>query len=455
MTQTDELITTTSEQYRGLGERLLENEDLWPRFLKRNLLGGAQLIRWGELHRVYRLRDQVFKIQWKDRSRPAEQEVSHEYEILRILEGLTWCINSDFRVLEDGGKMLKMDWIHSECLEERLKHGHLGIKNSLLLLYTLFRVSLNGIVYKQFRARHIFIQKDGYPIFIDFGGSTLTSPWIALWKNFRMFTLVGRRPVFSSIFSILTVNIRRWLKQFQKEKLMSDSDWKLQRALFRWNMNASFYREWRDNMACPDDSLSNEDKEFLERAEDLTVQAVKQDQTIALDLYTIQIYPYLLYGSRDWGLLWSTLLEHIDFRNKTLVELGCGLGLIGSYASIWGARHVTALDSSVLMLEAAKIFSRAFGVKNSNFMKEGNDIFSKNRLSGNILTALSSRVNIYDNAFKTCLSGFNELILQIKENESVTYNMLADEGFNHIDTMLTNFHGYRIIHARRDVLTEL
>lgn len=66
-------------------------------------------------------------------------------------------------------------------------------------------------------------------------------------------------------------------------------------------------------------------------------------------------------GDRPWYLRWEPIRRGVDFTEKKLVELGCNMGLLSSFAMIHGARAAVGVDYDHRAVESAKLVARALG----------------------------------------------------------------------------------------------
>ena len=63
-----------------------------------------------------------------------------------------------------------------------------------------------------------------------------------------------------------------------------------------------------------------------------------------------------LYNTRAENM-WGQITEHVDFANKTVLDVGCGRGDLMMRAWTWGARVVYGIDNSKIELQEARLRS--------------------------------------------------------------------------------------------------
>ena len=154
--------------------------------------------------------------------------------------------------------------------------------------------------------------------------------------------------------------------------------------------------------------------------------------------YEIVIEPNMAFGTGNHETT-SMMLEYIlenDFKNKTVLDMGCGTGILGILASMKGAEKVTAIDIDEWSFNRTKENSALNQIKNievkqgdANLLEDENyDIIFANIQRNVILSDLQVYVKCLNKNGKIFLSGFyTDDIQAIKEKaESQGLN---DNGF--------------------------
>lgn len=67
-------------------------------------------------------------------------------------------------------------------------------------------------------------------------------------------------------------------------------------------------------------------------------------------------------GERPWALRWEAIRGNVDFTGKRVVELGCNMGLLSSFALLEGAESAVGADHDPAIVESARDVAAAFGV---------------------------------------------------------------------------------------------
>lgn len=99
--------------------------------------------------------------------------------------------------------------------------------------------------------------------------------------------------------------------------------------------------------------------------EDILVRAPFHERSDA-HKYEIIIEPKMAFGTGHHQTTCSMLqaLLKIDVRNKSVVDMGCGTGILGIAASMLGATKVLAIDNDPIAVSSAKECSSINEIKN-------------------------------------------------------------------------------------------
>jgi SAM-dependent methyltransferase len=96
-------------------------------------------------------------------------------------------------------------------------------------------------------------------------------------------------------------------------------------------------------------------------------------------------------GDRPWALRWESIRRAVDFRGKRLVELGCNMGLLSSFARIHGASSAQGVDYDPQLVDAAKLVALALdsGAEFERVDLASSEPWEERVGSGDIVSALS------------------------------------------------------------------
>jgi 2-polyprenyl-3-methyl-5-hydroxy-6-metoxy-1,4-benzoquinol methylase/tRNA A-37 threonylcarbamoyl transferase component Bud32 len=160
---------------------------------------------------------------------------------------------------------------------------------------------------------------------------------------------------------------------------------------------------------------------------------------LPLAYYAIDFEGYHFPGERPWNDRWNRLKNVSDYSGKTILELGCNMGLLSIHLlKEAGAAQCVGIDHDKKILESAKLISEVFEVdplfKQINFDAAKNwesDLLSENI---DIVFALNvlNWVNDKDRLL-SFLSNFPEIIFEGHDSTEVERKRFEQIGFSTIE----------------------
>lgn len=146
--------------------------------------------------------------------------------------------------------------------------------------------------------------------------------------------------------------------------------------------------------------------------------------------HEIIITPKMSFGTGHHATTYLVLqqMEHIDFKNKTVLDFGTGTGVLAILAKMLGAKNVTAIDYDEWSIANAKENFAANNCSEINLLKKDSlsglemyDIILAN-INLNVITSnIRSLKNISHSSTQLLLSGFlisdKEILLKTFEHE--------------------------------------
>jgi 2-polyprenyl-3-methyl-5-hydroxy-6-metoxy-1,4-benzoquinol methylase len=157
-------------------------------------------------------------------------------------------------------------------------------------------------------------------------------------------------------------------------------------------------------------------------------------------------------GERGWYARWDVISSAVDFTGKSVLELGCNMGLLSSFARLNGATDAHGVDHDALIIQAAELVARGL---QSNATFEQVDLNGEERweerLGGrDLVTALSvvhwlpDRDRVLD-----FLGTHSELIYEGHDTLEIETERLRSLGFDRIDLIGSTERDRHILHARK------
>lgn len=158
------------------------------------------------------------------------------------------------------------------------------------------------------------------------------------------------------------------------------------------------------------------------------------------------------YGERPWYLRWDAIRKHIDFAGKSVVELGCNLGLLSSFALVYGAASARGVDADGDIIEAARNVASAFGVR-PDFVcadLDGEDPWEESVGRGDIVVAMSLLNWVRDkDRLLSYLRGFPTVLYEGHEDTGTEAARLRAIGFDDVAEICRTERGRSVLIARR------
>jgi 2-polyprenyl-3-methyl-5-hydroxy-6-metoxy-1,4-benzoquinol methylase len=160
---------------------------------------------------------------------------------------------------------------------------------------------------------------------------------------------------------------------------------------------------------------------------------------LPLAYYAIDFEGYHFPGERPWSERWNRIKNSSNYSGKTILELGCNMGLLSIYLlKEAGAAKCIGVDHDKKILESAKLISEVFEVnpvfKQINF--DSTKDWESDLLSSNIDVVFALNVlnwvNYKDRLLKF-LSNFPEIIFEGHDTTEVERNRFEQIGFNTIE----------------------
>lgn len=425
-----------------LAQMYCEQEARW-RSLRATHFSKAQLLRWTPDHRVFHIGSQVIKVEWAN----AENDdysltLAYEFSLLKKLEGGASLLHPTYRVLDKDWLVLEMDWIEGRYLEDLIRQGCARDVSIARLLTVLFKVSLAGVVYKQFRSRHIIQRPNGGIAFIDFGHSSIAHPLVALWRNFALLRFENGSWQWGRVVGVVR-EMRR--SQSGEPKSIKNNPAGLQ----RWRINARRLPHARAEYLSimPGDLIA---ARYFSAMEECLHTLIEAEPNLCGELIEFHFAGYGIAANHDWGFLWDHIISVVDFTGKRVIDIGCGMGAVGVFARLEDSVGVASFDSVPLFLEAAQNFADALRITGNDYREMDWAALANGSMeppNGDVVTVLSARIDDISPAQAVeFLSHYPEIIWRTNHADTVR-ECLLDKGYRTIDIIMKDPDGSQILYA--------
>ena len=338
---------------------------------------GSQLVKPGHNARTFRIGNTIVKIDIPKSGTPSMLE--HEYEILFRADRVAGDFSPRLSQLTDNNAVaLEMNVVEGTLLNELLLRRDPIQISITVIIWTLFRLSLRGIYYRQLRPRHVLVRDNGRFALIDFGGSELTSPILALLNNFIPFSNLGLKGggqrLIGLILAILKHRIAllinatlplRWrevphLTKHRKTVPPPPESYTLNKKVLRTMFLSNFSR-YKDRIGY------SSIPPLFKQAEQYIQNAVAKDGQVLIDLRRFDLgyadVHYIFFGANSLNLIWEHFISNTGAKSKRILDWYGGQGILSALAKIEGAEAVLYCEPNKALTLAAQEYHQAFGVE--------------------------------------------------------------------------------------------
>lgn len=420
----------------GLGARVMREQEDWRTFVDANLGEHAHLIYISPAdsdRRVYRVGDRIAKIQRCSGSKTRHgQELASEYAALASLQRNPRLDRHP--VLEERAEwgVLWCDYVEGEPLTELWQR--VGVWGKVVLALrtarAVARLHRGGVAHVDMQAPNYVGDERGEIKAIDFGDAVVRHPVRAAVADVRRF-LFGRyglaQRVAKGVFLRLWPNSQQLYRSFKLRRVepfsaisLADLDgggeprlleagW---RRAARWNTTAGKWLAYSS----------------------LTIGGVH--------------FP----GWRPWLLRWTWIRDAVSFEGKTVLDLGCNVGLFCCFALLEGARSAVGVDAEASALEAARLTAAGLGVAPTFLLMRigGEDGWASRLPKADIVAAMSIAEWVDDRkALFAYFSTVPELVYEGHDSVGVEQDRLRGAGFGHVEALGVTERGRMLFHATR------
>ena len=193
----------------------------------------------------------------------------------------------------------------------------------------------------------------------------------------------------------------------------------------------------------------------LDRAWRLAAAAQASSPGQPLAYYELELEGIRFPGERPWAARWSRLRHVTTYRQRRILELGCNLALLSTFAlEDAGASAALAVDADPKILEAATEIAAAFGVapefRRVDFDRDRGWEDRLEAFRPDVVIALSVLHWLEDKArFLAFLGRFEEVVFEGHDSSLIERERLRQAGFAAVDLVDTSERGRPILVARK------
>ena len=433
-----------------------KRKKIWSDFENNFLPADAKLscISRSPNQRIYATETRIFKVR-RIGVEPyvRKQSLNGEFDILLHISQLSELdLHPLFKLINNEWEVLELDYCRGDTLfEKEQKHTFVDIS-----LQPIWKVVWNltklGIAHRDLRLDNIIYESDTRVTIIDFDQSERTSRLNAFLSN--VFGVGKSKGLGFSMFWVFTEyhekkrdllgflsggfqRIRSYINKFRRVFFTKKREIGLLKNSYPYAVTANLEKEI----------------ELLKRAWELGAKSNANAPDANIAYYSLDIGGCLLIGERPWEVRWEHIRRRINFNGRTVLELGCNLGLLSTFARIEGATCCSAVDIDNTILRGAQLVAAAFGIDDNKYVRLNFDssLNWETKLRGyDLVTCLSVLNWVKDKKrLLNFLGQHKELLFEGHECLEIEMERLRSVGYNHIEILTKGERGREIIYAQK------
>ena len=375
--------------------------------------------------KTFLLNDIIIKSRKLEDDRSAHlrhNDLKDEYEILKFSSAVKGIPKTFHYNKNELYELLFLSYLPGAQLRNLQLSFIQTVKVTLQVLRILVRLSRKGICHNDVTPQNVLLTGKNNASLVDFDQAVRTTIVKAFAGN-----ILGIRSEESKVSYGLNTIFKDYLRkhfpnflyslkrligrkpEFEKHELpeiKDDADPKLKKLLDAWRLAQ------KSNASAP---------------------------ALPLAYYAIDFEGYHFPGERPWNERWNRFSNVTDYEGKTILELGCNMGLLSIYLlKEAGAANSIGVDHDKKILESAKLISEVFEVNpvfrqiNFDSAKDWESELSSYKID--IVFALNVLNWVNDKErFLRFLSNFPEIIFEGHDTTEVERKRFEQIGFNTID----------------------
>jgi hypothetical protein len=380
--------------------------------------------------RVYRCEDKAYKIVLHSLESTADRRartLEAEYDLLVKIGDMSGIPHAlGYRCLEHS-EVLELEFINAHPWGGRFGGAPMVLLAFPRLLRLIHRLSRRGVVHGDLKPENVLVDASGKPWLVDFDQAQLCPTGVSYLVNFLGMT-VGK------------VKAHYGLLQFIREWALSALPGPVMRLIKVLKKVLLGSRRRRIPALQPLPIDASPRLRLLHEAWRIGASSDANAPGDGVCYYSMIVDGFLLPGERPWTERWELLKAHVSFRDARLLELGCNLGLLSTFAAVSAGAAVLAADGDSTILEANRLVQQAFGVRYRTVRCDfDNDLSWEEELAAfapSIVVALSVLNWVADkNRFLRFLGRFPTVVFEGHEAVSTERARLTEVGFRDIEVI--------------------
>ena len=369
------------------------------------------------------------------------RSLAEEGAVLQHLSGTTGVPAFEFYRRGNGAEVLALQWADGVTWADSRGGWVRGVWRFGQLLRLLARLSSRGVVHGDLTIDNVLIDRRQNVWLIDYDQSFVTSKARAALGNFLGISFDGAT---------------------QKMSLTALSKQVIKRSLPGWAVSG-IRRAKRAIVGVrrPDvgvlQPLPSEASEKLQLLHTAWRRGAASDANSpgeGVCYYTLEVDGFAFPGERSWADRWQIIRGAVSFEAERVLELGCNMGLLSTYALLEGAEAAMGVDADGEILHANALVQRAFGVsyatRQQNFDSPDPWEEALSAFRPTIVTALSVLNWVQDKPrFMRFLGRFGTVLLEGHDPVEVEAERLGAAGFTDVRVVAISERGRPVLVARK------
>ena len=421
-----------------LGFKIMQEQMEWQEFALRTFGEGVWLYYVSSLdsdRRVYRYGSKVAKVR-RIRDNPEQskrqfgQDLRREHAVLEHVDNSLGIRLEPVYTRSGEWEHLVMNYREGTPFTEAWSGKSLRGRLSLALRAARGIVDLNrsGVLHGDVVPNNLIVDSAGHVSLVDFGSATVASAAGAMLKEWSRIVF-GRHGLLARSSKNLILRLAP--------------------------ATQGIYRKIRMGSVRPfkGSDSTNPDLKLLEEA---WRESARWHTSLGawLSYSSITVGGQYFPGQSPWLLRWNHISERVSFRSKRVLDLGCSIGLLSTFASLDGAASCRGFEADPSLVQAAKKIAQAFGAEatfetaNLDELRPSDDRVQ----SPDLVAAMSIMEWVKDKENLLALIGLGrEVLYEGHESLGIELNRLRKIGFHHVDLVSVSERGRPILHGiKRD-----
>jgi len=338
-------------------------EKEWESALRMLGLNGAELLSSSDhdsFRRTYRRGRLVYKIVFAEKEESSEKRANtlqQEFDLLKACEDLSGIQRTIEYRDSDNFHILINQYSDGQTLES-LRPGFTLFSIVLLrLMIVIIRLARRGISQNDLIESNILVSQKLRVTLLDFDQATRVPTKIALLRGlFGVGQDRGECVAYGSLLMLLKnyakINFPGWLQKIVR------IPFRITRRIYRNN-------RYRQEHKLPVlDGTEDVSTKIMLSAWKIAQESNASSPGRAKAYYSLDYDGFQFPGERSWEERWQVLRNITDCDGKTILELGCNMGLLSCYLiREAGAEQVMGIDVDSEILKAARLVAQALEVK--------------------------------------------------------------------------------------------